>query len=104
MEIIFVLLNVIAKVSMFVILLLPVYILSFYLLKFVLKFLEFYNINTIKVIALTLSIIIILTNVKFLDVYWLDVFLYLLISGTSASPQSGEGVISTLFFIILNNI
>lgn len=69
MEIIFVLLNVIAKVSMFVILLLPVYILSFYLLKFVLKFLEFYNINTIKVIALTLSIIIILTNVKFLDVY-----------------------------------
>ncbi|PTJ29457.1 hypothetical protein BU035_00015 [Staphylococcus simulans] len=69
MEIIFVLLNVIAKVSMFVILLIPVYILSFYLLKFVLKFLEFYNINTIKVIALTLSIIIILTNVKFLDVY-----------------------------------
>lgn len=69
MEIIFVLLNVIAKVSMFVILLLPVYILLFYLLKFVLKFLEFYNINTIKVIALTLSIIIILTNVKFLDVY-----------------------------------
>ncbi|PTJ15924.1 hypothetical protein BU037_10355 [Staphylococcus simulans] len=69
MEIIFVLLNVIAKVSMFVILLLPVYILSFYLLKFVLKFLDFYNINTIKVIALSLSIIIILTNVKFLDVY-----------------------------------
>lgn len=69
MELIFVLLNIITKVSMFVILLLPVYILSFYLLKFVLKFLEFYNINTIKVIALSLSIIIILTNVKFLDVY-----------------------------------
>lgn len=69
MEIIFVLLNVIAKVSMFIILLLPVYILSFYLLKFVLKFLEFYNVNTIKVIALFLSIIIILTNVKFSDVY-----------------------------------
>ncbi|RJG28978.1 hypothetical protein D5R77_00320 [Staphylococcus haemolyticus] len=69
MEIIFVLLNIITKVSMFVILLLPVYILSFYSLKFLLKFLEFYNINTIKVIALTLSIFIILTNVKFLDVY-----------------------------------
>ncbi|PJM59703.1 hypothetical protein DT246_00165 [Staphylococcus haemolyticus] len=69
MELIFVLLNIITKVSMFVILLLPVYIISFYLLKFVLKFLEFYNINTIKVIALSLSIIIILTNVKFLDVY-----------------------------------
>lgn len=69
MEIIFALLNIITKVSMFVILLLPVYVLSFYSLKFVLKFLEFYNINTIKVIALSLSIIIILTNVKFLDVY-----------------------------------
>lgn len=69
MELIFVLLNIITKVSMFVILLLPVYIISFYLLKFVLKFLGFYNINTIKVIALSLSIIIILTNVKFLDVY-----------------------------------
>ncbi len=69
MELIFVLLNIITKVSMFVILLLPVYIISFYLLKFVLKFLEFYNINTIKIIALSLSIIIILTNVKFLDVY-----------------------------------
>ena len=65
MELIFVLLNIITKVSMFVILLLPVYIISFYLLKFVLKFLEFYNINTIKVIALSLSIIIILTNVNF---------------------------------------
>ena len=69
MELIFFLFNIITKVSMFVILLLPVYIISFYLLKFVLKFLEFYNINTIKVIALSLSIIIILTNVKFLDVY-----------------------------------
>lgn len=69
MEIIFALLNIITKVSMFVILLLPVYVLSFYSLKFVLKFLEFYNINTIKVIAFSLSIIIILTNVKFLDVY-----------------------------------
>lgn len=69
MEIIFVLLNIITKVSMFVILLLPVYILFFYSLKFLLKFLEFYNINIIKVIALTLSIFIILTNVKFLDVY-----------------------------------
>ena len=38
MELIFVLLNIITKVSMFVILLLPVYIISFYLLKFVLKF------------------------------------------------------------------
>lgn len=69
MEIIFALLNIITKVSMFVILLLPVYVISFYSLKFVLKFLEFYNINTIKVIAFSLSIIIILTNVKFLDVY-----------------------------------
>ncbi|OIS56040.1 hypothetical protein A4A32_01660 [Staphylococcus equorum] len=69
MEIVFVLLNILTKVSMFVILLLPVYILFFYLLKFIFKFVNLYNINSIKIIAFLISFVIILTNVNFLDVY-----------------------------------
>lgn len=69
MEIVFELLNTITKISMFVILLVPLYILFFYSLKFIFKFLNFYNIYSIKIIAFLISIIVVVTNVNFLDVY-----------------------------------
>ncbi|MBM0793196.1 hypothetical protein D0412_06250 [Staphylococcus epidermidis] len=69
MEFVFVILNTLTKISMFVILLLPLYILSFYMLKFIFNFFNFNNIKSIKIISFSLATVIILTNVNFLDVY-----------------------------------
>ncbi|OEK39477.1 hypothetical protein ASS90_12960 [Staphylococcus saprophyticus] len=69
MEIIIAILNILTKVSMFVILLLPIYIIAFYLLKFIFEIFKFYNIHLIKITSFLVSVIIIFSNVKFLDIY-----------------------------------
>lgn len=69
MEIIIAILNILTKVSMFVILLVPIYIIAFYLLKFIFEIFKFYNIHSIKITSFLVSVIIIFTNVKFLDIY-----------------------------------
>ncbi len=69
MEIIIVILNILTKVSMFVILLVPIYIIVFYSLKFIFVLFKFYNLNSIKITAFLVSVTVIFANVKFLDIY-----------------------------------
>lgn len=66
MEMLFVILNVISKLSMFIILLFPIYLLVFYSLSILFKLLKLKNINAVKVVSFIVAVVIILTNINFL--------------------------------------
>lgn len=69
MEFVNILLNVLSKTSTFVIILVPTYLVITLLINLLTRFIFHSKYNFSKYIALLISIVLILLNVKFLDVY-----------------------------------
>ncbi len=69
MEFINILLNFLSKISMFIIILVPTYLIITFLINLLTKLFLKTKFNLNRYISLLISIILILLNVTFLDVY-----------------------------------